>query len=73
MFNIISRAFANSLDKDWSSMMQNYGGHMGMMNYMWGLGSGWGWTMMIFMWLFWILILVALILLIVYLIKQIQK
>lgn len=53
---------------NWSNMM---GGNM--MSYMWGLGGGWGWTSMIFMWLFWILILVALILLIVYLIKQIQK
>lgn len=44
-----------------------------MMDNMWGMGSGWGWTAMIFGGLFWILVLVALILLIVWLLKQIQK
>ncbi len=44
-----------------------------MMNYMWGMGAGWGWTAMIFGWLFGLLSLVALILLIIWLIKQIQK
>lgn len=68
MFNLIKIASAHAGDQDWSNMM---GGNM--MNMMWGFGSGWGWTTMIFMWLFWILILVALILLIVWLIKQIQK
>ena len=44
-----------------------------MMNYGSGIGTGWGWTMMIFGGLFWILILVILVLLIVWLLKQIQK
>lgn len=44
-----------------------------MMSYMWGLGSGWGYMMMIFMWLTWLLGLVALILFIVWLVKQINK
>jgi len=44
-----------------------------MMDYMWSLGGGWGWTGMIFMWLFGLLSLVALILLIIWLAKQIQK
>ena len=44
-----------------------------MMEQMWGFGSGWGWTSMIFMGIFWTLVLIALVLFIVWLLKQIQK
>ncbi|MEK7142808.1 MAG: hypothetical protein AAB785_01230 [Patescibacteria group bacterium] len=73
MFDLINIVSAHANDQDWSSMMQNYGGHMGMMNYMFSMGGAWGWTAMIFGWIFGILVLLALILLIVWLIKQIQK
>lgn len=73
MFNLIGIALAHAGDEsaDYSNMMG--GNMMNMMGNMWGMGSGWGWTAMIFMWLFWILILIALVLLIMWLIKQIQK
>ena len=71
MLNLINIVSAHGADEtnNYSNMMG--GGNM--MGYMWGLGGGWGWTAMIFMWLFWILILVVLILFIAWLIKQIQK
>lgn len=71
MNNLINTTLAHAGDQDWSSMMGQSGGNI--MSHMWGLGGGWGWTMMVLGGLFWILILVALILLIVWLIKQIQK
>ena len=76
MFNLINIASAHMADGDidkWQTMMGQYGGNMGMMNYMFGMGQGWGWTAMIFGWIFGILVLVALILFIMWLIKQIQK